>query len=254
MADLLESKPADLIGRPCYKVVHNLSSPADFCPWTLAMKDRQGHSAEIFEDNLKGIFLISVSPLFDDQNNLIGGIHLARNISHLKQIEENLRKSNETLEQHVKIHTSELVKKAKDLEESNIALKVLLRQRDHDRAEIQDSLTHNIRELICPHLDQMEQRVLSKEELDASIREIRGALDNLTSFFPRFLSSQGLSPAEVRIAEMIRTGKNNKEIAELLSISDGTVRVHREHIRNKLGLKNRKINLESFLNSLHNKR
>ncbi len=213
----------------------------------LMMNDGREQHAEIFEENLNGVFLVTVSPYLDDQNNLIGGIHVARDITQLKKIEGALREWNEKLEQNVAMRTSELVQKAKDLEESNIALKVLLRHREEDRTEIQESVTHNIKELVFPHLDRMEHSVVTKEQLDAFIREIRSTLENVISPFPSFLSGKGLSPAEVRIAEMIKAGKSNKEIADLLSISDGTVRVHRERIRKKLGLTNQKTNLQAYL-------
>ena len=247
MADRLGSTPRDLIGRPCYEVVHGLSSPPDFCPMSLMLEDGREHSAEIFEQNLNGVFLISVSPFLDDENNLTGGIHVARDITRLKVIEDKLRESNEELERHVAMRTSELVQKAKDLEEANIALKVLLKHRELDRAEIQGSVTGNIKELVSPHLNRMEHGVLSREQLNSCIREIRSIFENGVSPFAQFLSGKGLSPAEVRIAEMIRAGKINKEIAQSISISEGTVRTHRERIRSKLGLSNQKLNLRVYL-------
>jgi len=52
-----------------------------------------------------------------------------------------------------------------------------------------------------------------------------------------------LTPVEVAISTMIRNGLSTKEIAQLRCISAATVRRHRENIRRKLGLKNRRINL-----------
>jgi PAS domain S-box-containing protein len=251
MADRLGANPGDLVGRPCYEAVHGLSMPADFCPLSLMLKDGRQHSAEILEKNMDGIFLVSVSPLYDDENNLMGGIHVARDITHLKEIEAALRESNERLEQHVAMRTSELVQKAEDLKESNIAMRVLLKHWEQDRTEIQESVTHNIRELVFPNLDRIEQGISSSEQLNALIREIRNCLENVISPSPRSLSGKGLSPAEIRVAEMIRAGRSTKEIAHLLSISHGTVRTHRERIRKKLALTNQKTNLQTYLHSLH---
>ncbi len=58
-----------------------------------------------------------------------------------------------------------------------------------------------------------------------------------------------LSPVEVVICDMIKHGLSSKEIANLRGITPATVGRHRENIRHKLGLANRKVNLVSYLNS-----
>ena len=56
-----------------------------------------------------------------------------------------------------------------------------------------------------------------------------------------------LTPGEIAIGTMIRNGLSTKEIAQLRCISPATVRRHRENIRRKLGLRNRKANLATYL-------
>ena len=56
-----------------------------------------------------------------------------------------------------------------------------------------------------------------------------------------------LTPTEIKISGLIRIGKTSKEIATLLNLSTRTVEVHRNNIRNKLGLRNKKLNLRIFL-------
>jgi DNA-binding CsgD family transcriptional regulator len=81
------------------------------------------------------------------------------------------------------------------------------------------------------------------------INILESNLGNMISPFISTVSSKyfNLTPMEVRVANLVKEGKTNKEIAELLCISKNTILFHRYNIRSKLGLKNKKINLRSHL-------
>jgi len=59
-----------------------------------------------------------------------------------------------------------------------------------------------------------------------------------------------LTPREIEVCDLIREGLPSKKIARALSISLKTVEKHRDNIRKKLGIANRRINLTPFLQSL----
>jgi len=81
--------------------------------------------------------------------------------------------------------------------------------------------------------------------LESNMKEIVSPF--VTKLSSRFLS---LTPTEIRVASLIKDGKTSKEIASLIHASENTVRSHRFHIRSKLGIKNKKVNLRSYLQSL----
>jgi DNA-binding NarL/FixJ family response regulator len=77
-------------------------------------------------------------------------------------------------------------------------------------------------------------------------------LQDLTSSYgaKQIKNEAQLTSREVEICDMIKNGISGKEIAEILNISHGTIERHRNNIRMKLGIKNSKINLSSFLKTL----
>jgi DNA-binding CsgD family transcriptional regulator len=56
-----------------------------------------------------------------------------------------------------------------------------------------------------------------------------------------------LTPSEIKVAEFIRMGKSSQDIAEALDIAKKTVENHRNNLRDKLGLRNKGVNLRSYL-------
>jgi PAS domain S-box-containing protein len=85
------------VGLFCYECVHGLESPPDFCPHAQTVNDGQEHRAEVHEPRLGGDFLVSTTPLRDDQGNLVGAVHVARNITERKKAEEALSNLNRHL-------------------------------------------------------------------------------------------------------------------------------------------------------------
>jgi DNA-binding CsgD family transcriptional regulator len=59
-----------------------------------------------------------------------------------------------------------------------------------------------------------------------------------------------LTPREIQITSLVKEGKTTKEITDFLNISATAVDFHRKNIRMKLGIKNKKTNLRSFLLSM----
>jgi PAS domain S-box-containing protein len=161
-------------------------------------------------------------------------------ITPIMQAQENLRKKEE-----------ELFQQKKMLEESNVALGVLLEHREKDRRDLEENVLSNVRKLVVPLVDELIYRKL--DERSRNLMEIiRQRLEEIISPFLNRLTSLNrlLTPREIDVAVLVREGKTSKEIAELLAISASGVDFHRKQIRNKLGLTSNKSNLRSYLLSL----
>ncbi|MFH1079396.1 MAG: PAS domain S-box protein [Pseudomonadota bacterium] len=165
---------------------------------------------------------------------------IARNITDRKKMEAALKKRERELEE-----------KSRNLEDANTALKVLLKRREEDKAELEEKVICNTRELILPYIENLKiTQVDSHQHNQLTILERH--INEIISPFLRTLSSKypNLTPMEIKVITFIREGRTTKEIANLLNVSARTVDVHRDNIRKKLDLKNRKANLRSHLLSL----
>ena len=201
---------------------------------------------------------------------------ILRDISAQKRAERQLKEHREELEQRVADRTAELAasnrllarevderrageealrRREADLEaqsnhlaEVNTALKVLLKQRESDQTELQENVLTNLKELVAPYLERLKKSRLNTDQLTLA-RIVETNLNNIVSPFIGRLGSKtyGLTPMEIRVANLVRAGKTNQEMAGLLCVSKNTVMFHRFNIRRKLGLRNRKINLAACL-------
>lgn len=155
-------------------------------------------------------------------------------------------------ELELKSSENELRLKTLNLEEANTALKVLLRHREEDQDLMEQKVISNVKKLVLPYIEKL--KILKLDEIQLSnLKIIEDRLKDIISPFLRNLTTEhfDLTPREIQIASLIKEGKTTKEMTELLNISATAVDFHRKNIRLKLGIKNKKTNLRSFLNTIH---
>jgi FixJ family two-component response regulator len=143
-------------------------------------------------------------------------------------------------------------KMKRELQEMNIAIGVLLQRAKREKEELGAVVTSNIKELVLPYVEKLKNGHLASEYktyveiLDTNLSDICAPfLNNLSP------GHTHISPMEVQVANLIKVGKRNKEIASILGISLNTVTTYRYRLRTKLGLKQEKVNLRSFLSSIN---
>ena len=162
-------------------------------------------------------------------------------ITSLKLTEEKLRASQEEIEDQ-----------KQSLEETNIALKVLLKQRENDRIELEKRMLANIKQLVFPYVEKLQNSPLKARE-KTLVNIVSDHLEDIISPFLKQLSNAQmlLTPQEMQVATLVKDGKTSKEIASILNVTEATINFHRKNLREKFGLKNTPTGLHAYLISLN---
>jgi PAS domain S-box-containing protein len=142
----------------------------------------------------------------------------------------------------------ELKREKKNLEEVNAALKIILRENELRKTEIEENIFLNIEKLLLPYLTDLGSTNLSEQQ-QFLLEVIQQNIKEVTGSFSRYLiyKYSNLTPREIQIANLIKQGRTNKEIAKFLTISPSAVDFHRQNLRVKLNIKGKKISLRSIL-------
>lgn len=187
---------------------------------------------------------INISLLPDAAGATTGAVVAVRDITLRKQMEQQLKLAHAELEKKVAERTV-------SLEEVNTALRVLLKRREEDKAALEDKVLMNINRLITPCLKKLKNAGLTARQL-SYLDILEANFQDIVSPFLQALTLKHLqlTPMEIEVANYIKHGKNSKQIAALLDVSRKTVEFHRDNIRRKAGIRNKKINLRTYLLSL----
>ena len=127
-------------------------------------------------------------------------------------------------------------------------MRILLREHELRKTEIEEKIFLNIEKLLLPYLSELESSNLNERQ--QFLLDIIGKnIQEITGSFSRDLIYKytNLTPREIQVANLIRHGRTNKEIAKLLSISPSAVVFHRQNLRKKLNIKGKKKNLRTVL-------
>lgn len=193
-------------------------------------------------------------PIMGENSKIIGWLSVDTPCSGLRPGEEQIK----SLEEIVDIVTQRVLQIKsiallnaghQELQQKNIALREVLNHIEDERMSIKRQIGQKIDQILLPALKKITKPDGSinpyfLQILSDNLKELAESSTDLQKLYSR------LSPREVEICNMIKQGLSSKDIAKELFITPGTVKRHRESIRRKLELKNKDINLSTFLKSL----
>ncbi|MBN2108241.1 MAG: PAS domain S-box protein [Deltaproteobacteria bacterium] len=239
----------EILGTPIHQLIVAEDRPAD----QEAFGNAQAQSRDFFKGRYfsgrglrknGSVFATEVSiGMWETQQ---GNYYIAiiRDVTQRQEMEEDLQRAHTELEKKVADRTA-------TLEEVNTALRVLLKRREEDKLALEDKVLLNVSRLINPCLEKLKNAGLDARQL-SYLDILEANLQDIVSPFLQAISLKHLqlTPMELEVANFIKHGHNTKKIAGVLDVSRKTVEFHRDNIRRKAGIKNKKINLRTFLLSL----
>jgi DNA-binding NarL/FixJ family response regulator len=238
--EILGLKLNRILSQKCYRSYHGTDCPPELCPSCCVIKTGLPASTEVFEPNLNKHIEIRAFPRFDKENKLIGLVHIVRDISKRRKMEEDLKETVKSLKN-----------RTDELQESVSAFKFLLKQRENDKRELEKHISANVKNLISPALRRLKKKTPLSEDRSL-LKSLEFHLKEMVSPFTHMLSTKylDLTQRELEIATLIKDGLHDKDIAEILGISSDTIKAHRRNIRRKLGIYSTRTNLRTHLKSL----
>ncbi len=186
----------------------------------------------------------------DDERNCIFRIVMS-DITAQKVAEKVLQEALQHLENTVATTEEEMGSIKKEMSEVESALNVLVKRKGVDMTATQSALTEGVAATVQPFIEKLKRENIRQNQanfiaaLEINLKHLVGIYGSTNS--STIGSTSGLTPTEIQVASLIRNGLSTKEIAITLNISADTVSTHRKHIRKKLGLDGKQVNLFSHL-------
>ena len=138
------------------------------------------------------------------------------------------------------------------LRDKNIALREVLTNLEREKIKIKKQVADTVEHILLPSLEKL---INSDGKVNIayyrSLKESLGEMSSLSVNKGDALNK--LSPRETEICKLTRNGSTAKEIAIALNITVATVEKHKEKIRKKLKISNKKVNLATHLKNMISK-
>jgi PAS domain S-box-containing protein len=171
-ADLFKMKPEALIGRACHSVVHGANEPYLDCPHQNTMKTKKAERLEYFDKRFNAYFEVSTSPIFDANKEVIGTVHIVKDITERKKIEEKLKEAAELKSHFTSMVSHELRTPLAAIKESiSIVTDGTAGPLNNDQKEFLDISKRNVDRLARLINDVLDYQKLESGKIEFNIKE-----------------------------------------------------------------------------------
>ncbi len=131
-AESLGMDVKNMIGRYCYDVIHHQSEPLADCPHMEMLVTKETVTRDIYNEAMGRHLMVSVSPIFDKDGELQGSVHYMKDITKIKESEEELKNRVDDLEKFYEMAINRELR----MKELKRELKKLKGKSSGERAEV----------------------------------------------------------------------------------------------------------------------
>ena len=118
-----------------------------------------------------------------------------------------------------------------------------------DKENLEQRFIANVNRLVLPYLEKVRKSRLDQQQ-SSCLDIVRANINEIMSPFLHKAQRLNLTPREIQVANLIKDGKTTKEIAEIIGVAPSAIDSYRNSIRMKLSLNKKKVNLQTYLQSL----
>jgi PAS domain S-box-containing protein len=86
-AKYFQSRPDEIVGKKCYEIIHGTKNMYSSCPCKKIKISKKPATVQFFEPHLGKYLEISASPIFDDNGEISGAVHIMKDVTDRKNKE-----------------------------------------------------------------------------------------------------------------------------------------------------------------------
>jgi len=202
----------------------------------ILLKGAMRKISNVMEINERKYQVVRMS-LFDDNDELIGILGLVRDITmDAKKIyrrEEKIKDFSQRINEEVENKNKELLIKSLKIEEDN---QIYMKMRDMLSKVIDSTHEEFSYKILRDVISLINNAVNDKNTWDAKY-----GLETLDKdFYKKIIKKHNvLTNNDIKLCSLVRLSMTNKEIARVLNITEGSVKIAKNRLKKKLGLKDK---------------
>ena len=81
LADLLQEKPENIIGKKCYQIIHGRNKPVELCPHVQALSKRCSVTEKFWDSRLSKCLEVTCSPIVQKGGGITGTIQIIKDVT-----------------------------------------------------------------------------------------------------------------------------------------------------------------------------